>query len=85
MTYLPTLKLMGRSTANKESFKDGLRPTKILTVQHVKTHTLEIEGGSFKQGNPTTPESYEPRREKTSLQGFRPCPTQTASATTEDG
>ena len=23
-TYLPTLKLMGRSTANKESFKDGL-------------------------------------------------------------
>ena len=24
MTYLPTLKLMGRSTANKESFKDGL-------------------------------------------------------------
>ena len=24
-TYLPTLKLMGRSTANKESFKDGLK------------------------------------------------------------
>ena len=45
MTYLPSLKLMGRSTANKDFFKDGIMKTYPYNFDPLKPHFYAVKLG----------------------------------------